>query len=147
MAGGTAASQTPTRQPGKAPAPMSSSNKQKSIMSFFQKSSPAAPKSSPSSTSKVSSDPCLQETTKANFLPKASPAGKLATPVPTSDAIEPSSSQENGESTPRAVAKYAADSPTIAIANKSKSELRATPTGSSPTRKVSLLILSLTPVF
>lgn len=66
-------------------------------MSFFQKSSPG-PASSP--LSKVSPDsPCLKETTKANSLPKtklaSSRKAKLSTPVPSSDAPEPPSSQEN----------------------------------------------------
>ncbi|PTB65839.1 DNA repair protein [Trichoderma citrinoviride] len=92
------------RTPAKAARPAAaaaSSTKQKSIMSFFQKSSPV---SAPSAArEKVSSDhqhsSPLKET-KANSLPKAKlPSTKLSTPVPSSDAPEPPSSQENMEST------------------------------------------------
>ncbi|KAM3485015.1 hypothetical protein MY8738_001698 [Beauveria namnaoensis] len=125
---------TPARQPAKAAASISSSAKQKSIMSFFQKSSPAATPS-PAARKQVSSDPssCLKET-KANLLPKAKSAQKLSTPVPSSDALEPSSSQENLDAVSRS--KNAPSSPTMA--------LKATPmprsalkdsAGSSPGRK------------
>ncbi|KAL6876927.1 DNA repair protein [Trichoderma novae-zelandiae] len=91
------------RTPAKAVRPAAaapSSTKQKSIMSFFQKSSPV---SAPSAArEKVSSDhqhsSPLKET-KANSLPKPKPSTKLSTPVPSSDAPEPPSSQENMEST------------------------------------------------
>ncbi|KAI9149114.1 DNA mismatch repair protein msh6 [Paramyrothecium foliicola] len=94
------------RTPAKATKPSasaSSSVKQRSIYSFFQKSSPAAaPASSP--LSKVSPDPslssCLKETTKANTMPKLKQSSsKLDTPVPSSDMLEPPSSQENIGST------------------------------------------------
>lgn len=107
---------TAARTPAKAtkPAATTSSAKQRSIVSFFQKappSSPAAPASSPlakaSPTTKQSS--CLKETTKANSLPKTTPlskskpkptvAIKQTTPVPDSDVLEPPSSQENLDST------------------------------------------------
>ncbi|KAG5990139.1 hypothetical protein E4U43_004354, partial [Claviceps pusilla] len=95
---------TPARPAAKPAGPVSSSSKQRSIMSFFQKSSPG-PASSPTSRDKVFPDPqhpsCLQETTKANSLPKpnpkSKPSAKLSTPVPSSDVIEPPSSQENDE--------------------------------------------------
>ncbi|KAG5926217.1 hypothetical protein E4U42_003514, partial [Claviceps africana] len=103
---------TPARPAAKPAGPVGSSSKQRSIMSFFQKSSPG-PASSPTSRDKVSPDsqrsPCLQETTKANSLPKpkpkpkpeskasSKPPVKLSTPVPSSDIIEPSSSQENSD--------------------------------------------------
>lgn len=91
------------RTPAKAARPAAaapSTTKQKSIMSFFQKSSPV---SAPAAArEKVSSDhqhsSPLKET-KANSLPKAKPSPKLSTPVPSSDAPGPSSSQENMEST------------------------------------------------
>ncbi|KID77648.1 DNA mismatch repair protein msh6 [Metarhizium brunneum] len=105
MAGDKASSST-ARTPAKpAPKPTgsasaSASAKQRSIMSFFQKSSPVG-RSSPAARDKVSPDPqhssCLQETTKANSLPKPKPSTKLSTPVPSSDAIEPPSSQENAD--------------------------------------------------
>ncbi|EGR48449.1 DNA repair protein [Trichoderma reesei QM6a] len=91
------------RTPAKAARPAAaaaSSTKQKSIMSFFQKSSPVPAPSAP--REKVSSDhqhsSPLKET-KANSLPKAKPSTKLSTPLPSSDAPEPPSSQENMEST------------------------------------------------
>ncbi|KAG5999257.1 hypothetical protein E4U54_001973, partial [Claviceps lovelessii] len=103
---------TPARPAAKPAGPVSSSSKQRSIMSFFQKSSPG-PASSPTSRDKVSPDPqhpsCLQETTRANSLPKpnpkskpestasSKPSAKLSTPVPSSDVIQPPSSQENDD--------------------------------------------------
>ncbi|RDA83381.1 hypothetical protein CP532_4721 [Ophiocordyceps camponoti-leonardi (nom. inval.)] len=77
---------TPARPPPKLSSSASSS-KQRSIASFFQQSSPAPrPKVSP-----APHDACLQESTKANSLPKPKPepSSKLCTPVPSSDAIEP----------------------------------------------------------
>ncbi|POR38266.1 DNA mismatch repair protein msh6 [Tolypocladium paradoxum] len=100
MAGDKASSsaRTPARPAPKKAASVSSSSKQRSIVSFFQKSSPAATPS-PAPREKVSPDPhrssCLQETTKANSLPKPKPSAKPATPVPSSDAFEPPSSQGN----------------------------------------------------
>jgi DNA mismatch repair protein MSH6 len=127
---------TPARQPAKAAASISSSAKQKSIMSFFQKSSPAATPS-PAARKQVSSDPssCLKET-KANLLPKAKSAQKLSTPVPSSDAIEPSSSQENLDAVSRS--KHAPSSPTMALkaTPKPRSAIKDS-AGSSPGRKVS----------
>ncbi|KAM0262124.1 hypothetical protein ACHAQJ_001866 [Trichoderma viride] len=130
MAGDKAASAA--RTPAKATRPAataSSSVKQKSIMSFFQKSSPVS--SSPAIREKVSSDnqysSPLKET-KANSLPKTKPSAKLSTPVPSSDAPEPTSSQENMESTvKRSKGKFAE-----ATSNKA-SESEIPP--SSPTRK------------
>ncbi|KAM3525478.1 hypothetical protein MY4038_007268 [Beauveria bassiana] len=125
---------TPARQPAKAAASISSSAKQKSIMSFFQKSSPAATPS-PAARKQVSSDPssCLKET-KANLLPKAKSAQKLSTPVPSSDALEPSSSQENLDAVSRS--KNAPSSPTMALkaTPKPRSALKDS-AGSSPGRK------------
>ena len=84
----------------------------------------------------------MQETTKANSLPKSKPfdpRGKgsrklLSTPVPSSDAIEPPSSQENMEdATPNRL-----PSPTT-LTGKVKAVKIATVAlhGSSPSRKVS----------
>src|SRR5687767_9820430 len=99
-----AAAQTPARDTkGASNASGSASAKQRSIMSFFQKSSPggpAAPASSPLAKvpSRTQASPsCLQETTKANSLPKTRKPTKMSTPVPSSDAVEPTSSQENHE--------------------------------------------------
>ncbi|KAL6888030.1 muts domain V domain-containing protein [Trichoderma evansii] len=103
MAGDKAASAA--RTPAKATRPAaggSSTTKQKSIMSFFQKSSPVA--SSPATREKTSSEmqwssPLKETKAKANSLPKTKFFAELSTPVPSSDALEPPSSQENMEST------------------------------------------------
>ncbi|KAH7324336.1 muts domain V-domain-containing protein [Stachybotrys elegans] len=132
------------RTPAKATKPAasaSSSAKQRSIYSFFQKSSPASasasastpavpPSSSPLSkkVSPATTRSCLKETTKANTLPKPKPSDKLKTPVPSSDAPEPPSSQENMESTVETVR-----------AVKKVSQLAAAQ-GSSPTRKVKKVV-------
>lgn len=144
MTGDASAARTPARPAAKPASSVSSSAKQRSIMSFFQKSSPGAgANSSPANGEKVSPEPnssCLQETTKANFLPKAKPARKLSTPVPSSDALEPPSSQENIDSVTNAAVKAAKSSPTMAVEAKAKAKPRAAATavaGSSPTRKVS----------
>ncbi|EEU38173.1 uncharacterized protein NECHADRAFT_48223 [Fusarium vanettenii 77-13-4] len=98
---------TTAKTPSRAtkPAAPSSSAKQRSIVSFFQKAPPSspAPASSPLSKNTPANKQslCLRETTKANSLPKPTPkstpktSNKLSTPVPSSDAIEPPSSQEN----------------------------------------------------
>lgn len=137
-----------------------SSTKQRTIASFFQKSSPTV-KSSPAATpaslqqspSQVSpslppSSSHLQETTKANSLPKVKPqkpvpafnpkakagAKLLSTPVPSSDAIEPPSSQENmDDETPNRVPAA------TSLTGKVKSvKIEPAANGSSPSRKVSL---------
>lgn len=86
----------------------STGGKQKSILGFFSKPS-QTPTSGPAPSAKSSpkdatnSSPCLKESaTKSNFLPvKRKPAANI-TPVPSSDALEPSSSQENhSEATPQ----------------------------------------------
>lgn len=99
--GDKTAARTPAKTPstakkqGQAP----STGKQQSILGFFSKtpaSSANAPNSSPSvkptpSLKKASSSQCLQETTKSNSARRPPDA----TPVPSSDAPEPTSSQEN----------------------------------------------------
>ncbi|KAF5260344.1 hypothetical protein FOXYS1_9006 [Fusarium oxysporum] len=148
---------TAARTPAKAtkPAATTSSAKQRSIVSFFQKappSSPAATASSPlakaSPTTKQSS--CLKETTKANSLPKTTPlskskpkptvAIKQTTPVPDSDAIEPPSSQENLDSTMKVknAPKSAATRADTDRQKSSKMNHDALP--SSPTRKVKKVV-------
>lgn len=144
MAGdGTSTARTPARV---TPSSVSSSAKQRSIMSFFQKSSPGTgANSSPTPREKVSPDPnpsCLQET-KANFLPKAKPARKLSTPVPSSDMLEPPSSQENIDSVSKATVKAAESSPTVAVESNAKPRPAMAVNGSSPTRKVSHGFLTL----
>ncbi|KAI8658225.1 DNA mismatch repair protein [Fusarium keratoplasticum] len=126
---------TTAKTPSRAtkPAAPSSSAKQRSIVSFFQKAPPSspAPASSPLSKNTPANKQslCLRETTKANSLPKPTPKStpktstKLSTPVPSSDAIEPPSSQEN-ESTVK----------------KPKSAMNNDALPSSPTRKVKKVV-------
>ncbi|KAK6949705.1 hypothetical protein Daesc_009789 [Daldinia eschscholtzii] len=96
-------SRTPARKtPSMSRKPSSTSSaatgKQQTILGFFAKASPA-PNSSPTPS-------CLKETTKSNRKPSA------VTPVPSSDALEPSSSQENHGSaaTVRKTVNYAESS-------------------------------------
>jgi DNA mismatch repair protein MSH6 len=142
----------PTSAPACTPAKTpSSSTKQQSILGFFSKASQPKPKanaSSPASatlsTSKADTDKkpstCLKETTKANSLSFAKRPSNI-TPIPSSDAAEPLSSQEN-------VDVMAIDSkvPSDSLPSpKSPAELdnqpATTPTvlaSSSPSRKVRL---------
>ncbi|KAH7251546.1 muts domain V-domain-containing protein [Fusarium tricinctum] len=132
---------TTARTPAKAtkpPAPTSSA-KQRSIVSFFQKappSSPTAPASSPlaKATPANKQSSCLKETTKANTLPKTTPLSKSnatptasvkqTTPVPDSDVIEPPSSQENLDATIK----------------KSSTKMNHDVLPSSPTRKIKKIV-------
>ncbi|KAK0721347.1 muts domain V-domain-containing protein [Apiosordaria backusii] len=129
----TATARTPAKTPstakkqGQAP----STGKQQSILGFFSRtpgaSSANAPNSSPSikptpSLNKSSSSQCLQETTKSNSIP--SRRAPNATPVPSSDALEPTSSQENRDAS-------------TAKASKSRTTMKnITTLPSSPSRKV-----------
>ncbi|KAG6066119.1 hypothetical protein E4U32_006492 [Claviceps aff. humidiphila group G2b] len=134
---------TPVRPSAKPAGTVNSSSKQRSIMSFFQKSSPG-PASSPTSRDKVSPDPqrssCLQETTKANSLPKprakpnSKPLVKLSTPVPSSDVIESPSSQENAD--PVSTVKSTARSNAKRTHDKKPSAVMT----SSPSRKVKKVV-------
>lgn len=98
----------PARTPAKTP---SSTAKQQSILGFFSKASQPKPKpnasapasataasatATPSTSNKTAkaSSTCLKETTKANSLSFAKRPSNI-TPVPSSDAAEPLSSQEN----------------------------------------------------
>lgn len=79
----TPAGKTPSgsRKAGSISSSATSGRQQQSILGFFAKASPV-PTSSPTPS-------CLKETTKSNRKPSNT------TPVPSSDALEPSSSQEN----------------------------------------------------
>lgn len=122
------------RTPAKATRPAaggSSTTKQKSIMSFFQKSSPVA--SSPATREKTSSEmqwssPLKETKAKANSLPKTKFFAELSTPVPSSDALEPPSSQENMESTVKRSKVKFAEAPESDVAP------------SSPIRKVCVIL-------
>ncbi|KAL1876183.1 hypothetical protein VTK73DRAFT_9621 [Phialemonium thermophilum] len=100
MAGSGKSSSVPVRTPAKAPPGLSgSTGKQRSILGFFSKAGGAgAQTSTPTSAGKKSSPACLKEsTTKSNTLSTANRTANI-TPAPSSDAIEPSSSQENATS-------------------------------------------------
>ncbi|KAI1174840.1 DNA mismatch repair protein msh6 [Nemania sp. FL0916] len=129
-----------TRTPAKTPstsrqlgsgASSTATRKQQSILGFFNKSSPAGPSKSSPAPSTAATTPtaasrasCLQETTKSNSLQlrKSSKPSNI-TPVPSSDAIEPSSSQENHNST------------TITPGTKKRAVSAKLVMGSSPSRK------------
>ncbi|KAF7556476.1 hypothetical protein G7046_g6300 [Stylonectria norvegica] len=147
-----AAARTPAKAAKPTPASSSSTSKQRSIFSFFQKTTPgsAGPASSP--LAKVSaaaqhSSP-LKETTKANSLPKAQPepksSVKLSTPAPSSDAMEaPSSQEENiGSVSTVKVEDESLPSPTTTPAEtKSKQAPFSKITlESSPTRKAKKVV-------
>ncbi|KAI1810795.1 DNA mismatch repair protein msh6 [Poronia punctata] len=106
--------QTPAKTPSLLRNPSSASTpatrKQQSILGFFAKSSPnTTPKAATTTptTAVLPHHSCLQETTKSNSLQlKKDKKLSNATPVPSSDAVEPSSSQENhGCSTAKASKK------------------------------------------
>lgn len=91
-----AVAHTPAKLPSSTERGQSTSGKQQSILGFFSK----AGTNGLSSTRKEGSSPCLKETTKANSLFSVKSRSHTITPVPSSDVIEPSSSQENrGSST------------------------------------------------
>ncbi|KAI1823288.1 DNA mismatch repair protein msh6 [Xylaria intraflava] len=97
----TPAKQSSSRKPGSASA-STGARKQQSILGFFAKSSPSAPSKSTTTTPTTlpsARTSCLQETKKSNSL-QLKKSRKLSniTPVPSSDAVEPSSSQENHDS-------------------------------------------------
>lgn len=78
----TPAKKTPSTSRKQSSVSSSATGKQQSILGFFGKSQTSSP---------LPSSPCLQETAKSTTNRKPS----SITPVPSSDAVEPSSSQEN----------------------------------------------------
>ena len=138
---------TPARPPPVSKkAATASGGKQQSILGFFTKTaSPATsspqPRPKPDSTNNASS-PCLQETTRSNsMIRKQRPSSKM-TPVPSSDAIDPASSQEN---VPQGSAKLVGDSlpsplTPAEIPLKQGTGSKMTIASSSPTRKVRLFL-------
>ncbi|KAG6022209.1 hypothetical protein E4U41_002296 [Claviceps citrina] len=148
------AARTPARSASKPAGLVSSSStsKQRSIMSFFQKSSPGPASSPTTSRDKVSPNSqrssCLQESTKANSLPKPkptpTPSVKLSTPVPSSDVVEPSSSQENAD--PVSTAKSTNTAllpPSTAMKSSAKRAKEPVPKAemfSSPSRKAKKVV-------
>ncbi|KAI3322773.1 DNA mismatch repair protein msh6 [Xylariaceae sp. AK1471] len=122
---------TPAKTPSLARNPSSTATrKQQSILGFFAKSSPNAPSKSTTTTpTNTNTTPahasCLQETTKSNSLQlKRNKKISNATPVPSSDAVEPSSSQENHDSA-------------VTVRTGKKTQITSTDLvmGSSPSRK------------
>ncbi|KAK4098074.1 DNA mismatch repair protein Msh6 [Parathielavia hyrcaniae] len=115
---------TTARTPAKTPSTVKkapSTGKQQSILGFFSKKGVAdasngaspTPSTKPTSTTDTrdSSPQCLKETTRANSMLVQRRTTK-ATPVPSSDAIEPSSSQENRAADTVKVTGIHATSPT-----------------------------------
>ncbi|KAK3385156.1 muts domain V-domain-containing protein [Podospora didyma] len=105
---GEKVARTPARTPSTAKKPSqapSTGKQQQSILGFFSRSAAAAnsngPASSPSARptpttlAKKESPQCLKETTKSNSMPLPKHPANNITPVPSSDAPEPLSSQEN----------------------------------------------------
>ena len=98
---GTATTPSLSRKPSSA-ASSTASKQQKSILGFFTKTprdkEKAEDKDTDAETTTASampsSSPCLEET-KSNSLQLNKRPSKNITPVPSSDALEPSSSQEN----------------------------------------------------
>lgn len=148
----SAPARTPARTPSTAKKSnntmLSSTGKQQSILGFFSKSatqsssnaSTPGSKTTPSATineSKPSPSSFLKETTtKSNSLSFAKRPTTL-TPVPSSDAVEPLSSQENKDAT-HLNSKLSSDSlPSPGSSVDDKAALDVKPlTESSPSRKV-----------
>ncbi|KAH6615735.1 muts domain V-domain-containing protein [Chaetomium sp. MPI-SDFR-AT-0129] len=119
---------TPARTPARIPSTAKkapSTGKQQSILGFFSKpGNGPSPSTKPASTSKKDASPqCLKETTRANSMLARRTAA--VTPVPSSDAIEPSSSQENRDTS---IVKK----PTVSVTD--------TNLPSSPTRKAKKVV-------
>ncbi|KAL1907153.1 DNA mismatch repair protein msh6 [Sporothrix stenoceras] len=143
---------TPARPPArKSAAP--STGKQQSILGFFAKTPsvvrPSASKPPRSATATATADddndsttmssPCLRET-KAN--PRVSSRAAQITPLPSSDPVEPSSSQENAATpldastkVPKTDALPALPSPFTPAETAQKAANRLAVPNSSPTRK------------
>ncbi|KAK5635602.1 hypothetical protein RRF57_011314 [Xylaria bambusicola] len=126
---GTPAKTPSSKKSGPAAPPSSTATrKQQSILGFFAKSSPNPPSKSSTTTTPTAATParssCLQETTKSNSLQlNRSTKPSNVTPVPSSDVIEPSSSQENHETN------------TVTPGNKKRAAPTTLVMGSSPSRK------------
>ena len=110
-----------------------SGGKQQSILGFFNKGSAA--KTTPTAPRDADSSPtCLKESTKTNFLVR--PSRSTVTPVPSSDAIEPLSSQENIDSANAKVPSPALPSPVTPAEVLKQTPSARVLMSSSPTRKV-----------
>ncbi|KAI0018584.1 muts domain V [Xylariomycetidae sp. FL0641] len=131
---------TPAKPPpslSRKPSSASSSakGKQQSILGFFAKSaSPAQhPSTTPVPSAASNQGACLKESTRSNSLQLSGKSTKKApnvTPVPSSDALEPSSSQENHDTTPVPTAPTSKSGPHGIMASL----------GSSPSRKAKKVV-------
>ncbi len=120
-----------------------STGKQQSILGFFSKSGGGGIASSPAPSSaerKVASSPCLQETTRSNSMATTKRSVNL-TPLPSSDAIEPGSSQENRHPSDIKVCPRESTSASYLTLAKMILQPATGVTASSPSRKVSPSIL------
>ena len=152
------AARTPAKTPATAKTAKQapSTGKQRSILGFFSRTGAAgatngataspSPSTKPASSSKRDSSPqCLKETTtKANSM-LVTRRTTTATPVPSSDAAEPLSSQENRDaSTVKVASMHVLSSPAHAkIAQKSTISVEAS-LNSSPSRKASRCTAGIT---
>jgi DNA mismatch repair protein MSH6 len=115
--------------------PGSSTGKQQSILGFFVK--PGAASAQRAMPKEAISSPCLKETTKSNSMPKPARQANI-TPMPSSDAIEPASSQENVNHTTTKVLDNSLPSPLTpaeVVIKQAAGGAKAV-LSSSPTRKV-----------
>ncbi|KAI1074827.1 DNA mismatch repair protein Msh6 [Whalleya microplaca] len=94
----TAKTPSLSRKPSSASSTAKQQQQQQSILGFFSKTASQKSKTG-NSNSNSDSLPCLQESTKSNSLQLLNKKSSHITPVPSSDALEPSSSQENHDST------------------------------------------------
>ncbi|KAF6844347.1 DNA mismatch repair protein msh6 [Colletotrichum musicola] len=137
MAGNSSpAVRTPAKTPSFKRQPSSSAGTQKTIVQFFSKSANASRTTPKPAASAPDSSPCLRESTRTNSLPKIKRPPIMA-PVPSSDAIEPSSSRENMDTVGRKVASDFLPSPSTpaqTVTPQVPSSSAVLPS-SSPTRK------------
>jgi len=141
----TTAARTPAKPPSTSKKSATSTGKQQSILGFFGKSA-SAPGSSPASSAAArasnaaNASPCLRDSTntKSNARPVAKRPAPSLTPVPSSDAAEPISSQENIGSSAIKVVHAGLPSPTTpAELPVQQAVSSAAPiASSSPSRKV-----------
>lgn len=139
----------PARTPAKTPATVknnsTSTGKQQSILGFFSKpalkASTNGTPSTPNPTTAIKENKSLKETTKSNSMSFSKRPSNI-TPVPSSDAPEPLSSQENRDM--MADVKVVSDSlpspvTPAEVVKKQQAEVKTkVMVGSSPSRKVSL---------
>ena len=137
---------TPARTPARTPSMAKkvgqapSTGKQQSILGFFSKSGGGGIASSPAPSSaerKVASSPCLQETTRSNSMATAKRSVNL-TPLPSSDAIDPGSSQENHHPSDIKVFSRESTSASYLTLAKMIVQLATAVMPSSPSRKASI---------